>query len=254
MPARRDSRTGSDGELRRHAAGFRSATSMRGSSVELSAAAAASLRECKAEVWRSPLTHCKLASMSDLALSIVLGVALAAATGFRVFLPMLVVSGAAYTGHLHLDDSFAWLGTRSALMMLSVAALVEVLAYYIPVIDNLLDVVSAPAAFIAGTIVSAAVMTDMPPMVKWTAAIVAGGGVAGLTQGVTGILRAHSTVLTGGLGNAVISTAQLGGAILISFLALAAPAAAIALVLLFLLVAIRLLRRLLRAGKSSGAP
>jgi len=192
--------------------------------------------------------------MSDLALSIVLGVALAAATGFRVFLPMLVVSGAAYTGHLHLDDSFAWLGTRAALMMLSVAALVEVLAYYIPVIDNLLDVLATPAAFIAGTIVSAAVMTDMPPMVKWTAAVVAGGGVAGLTQGVTGILRAHSTVLTGGLGNAVISTAELGGAVLISFLALAAPVAAIALVVVFLLVAMRLLRRLLRRRKSSGAP
>jgi hypothetical protein len=139
-------------------------------------------------------------------------------------------------------------------MMLSVAALVEVLAYYIPVIDNLLDVLATPAAFIAGTIVSAAVMTDMPPMVKWTAAVVAGGGVAGLTQGVTGILRAHSTVLTGGLGNAVISTAELGGAVLISFLALAAPVAAIALVVVFLLVAMRLLRRLLRRGKSSGAP
>src|SRR5580704_13824470 len=135
--------------------------------------------------------------MSDLALSIALGVALAAATGFRVFLPMLIASGAAYTGHLHLDDGFAWLGSPSALIMLSVAALVEVLAYYIPVIDNLLDVVSAPAAFIAGTVLSAAVMTDMPPMVKWTAAVIAGGGVAGLTRGLTGVLRAHSTVLTG---------------------------------------------------------
>jgi Domain of unknown function (DUF4126) len=155
--------------------------------------------------------------MSDLALSIALGVALAAATGFRVFLPMLIASGAAYTGHLHLDDGFAWLGSPSALIMLSVAALVEVLAYYIPFIDNLLDVVSAPAAFIAGTILSAAVMTDMPPMVKWTAAVIAGGGVAGLTRGMTGVLRAHSTVLTGGLGNFVISTAELGGAALIPF-------------------------------------
>ena len=66
--------------------------------------------------------------MSDVALSIVLGIALAAATGFRVFLPMLVVSGAAYTGHLQLDNNFAWLGTLSALTMLSVAALAEILA------------------------------------------------------------------------------------------------------------------------------
>jgi hypothetical protein len=188
--------------------------------------------------------------MSDLALSIVLGIALAAATGFRVFLPMLIVSGAAYTGHLQLDNSFAWLGTSSALTMLSVAALAEVLAYYVPVVDNLLDALATPAAFIAGTLVSAAVMTDVPPMVKWTAAVIAGGGVAGLTQGLTGILRAHSTVLTGGLGNSIIATAELGGAVLISFLALVAPAAAIALVMLFLLVAVRLVRRLFRGAKS----
>jgi len=188
--------------------------------------------------------------MSDLALSIVLGIALAAATGFRVFLPMLIVSGAAYTGHLQLDNSFAWLGTSSALTMLSVAALAEVLAYYVPVVDNLLDALATPAAFIGGTLVSASVMTDVPPMVKWTAAVIAGGGVAGLTQGLTGILRAHSTVLTGGLGNSIIATAELGGAVLISFLALVAPAAAVALVMLFLLVAIRLVRRLFRGAKS----
>ena len=94
-------------------------------------------------------------------------------------------------------------------------------------------------------------MIDAPPMVKWTAAVIAGGGVAGLTQGLTGILRAHSTVLTGGLGNFVIATAELGGAALISFLALAAPVAAIGLVVLFLLVAIRLVRRLTRGDKSS---
>src|SRR5215472_548686 len=188
--------------------------------------------------------------MSGLALSIVLGVALAAATGFRVFLPMLIVSGAAYTGHLQLDNSFAWLGTSSALTMLGVAALAEVLAYYVPVVDNLLDALVTPAALIAGTLVSAAVMTDVPPMVKWTAAVIAGGGVAGLTQGLTGILRAHSTVLTGGLGNSIIATAELGGVLLISFLALVAPAAAIALVMLFLLVAVRLVRRLFRGAKS----
>ena len=192
--------------------------------------------------------------MSDFALPIVLGIALAAATGFRVFLPMLIVSAAAYTGHLSLDNSFAWLGTPAALIMLSVAALVEILAYYIPVIDNLLNSVSTPASFVAGTIVSAAVMTDVPPMVKWTAAVIAGGGIAGLTQGVTAVLRAHSTVLTGGLGNSVIATAELGGALLISFLALAAPAAAIALVILFLWLSIRLFRRLFRGSRSTETP
>src|SRR5215475_12245959 len=188
--------------------------------------------------------------MSDVALSIALGIGLAAATGFRVFLPMLIVSAGAYTGHVPLGDSFAWLGTPSALTMLSVATIVEILAYCIPGLDNLLDTLATPAAFIAGTIVSAAVMTDVPPMVKWTAAVIAGGGIAGVTQGVTAMIRAHSTVLTGGLGNSVIATAELGGALLISFLALAVPAAAIALVILFLLLAIGLLRRSFRGAKA----
>jgi len=189
--------------------------------------------------------------MSDFALSIVLGIALAAATGFRVFLPMLIVSGAAYTGHLSLDNSFAWLATPSALTMLSVAALAEILAYYIPVIDNLLDTLATPAALVAGTVVSAAVMTDVPPMVKWTAAVIAGGGIAGLTQGVTAMLRAHSTVLTGGLGNPVIATAELGAALIMSFLALVVPAVAIALIFLFLWLAIRLLHRRFRGSHST---
>jgi hypothetical protein len=180
---------------------------------------------------------------SDLALSIALGVVLAAATGFRVFLPMLIMSGAAYTGHLSLDNSFAWLATPFALTMLGVAALVEVLAYYVPGVDNLLDAVATPAAFVAGTIVSAAVMTDLPPMAKWMAAVIAGGGTASLTQGVTTILRAKSTVVTGGLGNPVIATGELGGSVLLSLLALAAPLTAVAVVILLLWLAFRLIRR-----------
>jgi hypothetical protein len=189
--------------------------------------------------------------MSDYGFSIVLGIALAAATGFRIFLPMLIMSVAAYTGHLSLASNFAWLGTPAALIMLSVAAVAEILAYYIPVVDNLLDALATPAAFVAGAVVSAAVMTDVPPMVKWTAAVIAGGGIAGLTQGLTGMLRAHSTVLTGGLGNSVIATAELGGALLITFLALAAPVAAIALVILFMWLTIRLLRRVFRGATAS---
>jgi hypothetical protein len=186
--------------------------------------------------------------MSDLhlPLSIVLGVGLAAATGLRVFLPMLIVGVAAYSGHLPLDPSFAWLATPSALIMLSVAALAEILAYYVPAVDNLLDTLATPAALVAGTIVSAAVTTDVPPMVKWTAAIVAGGGVAGLTQGVTALLRVKSTVFTGGVGNVVLSTAELVGAILVSLLALVAPLAALGVVIFFLWLGTRLIRHLFR--------
>jgi uncharacterized protein DUF4126 len=188
----------------------------------------------------------------DLALSVALGIGLAAATGFRVFLPMLVVSIAANTGHLHLAESFAWLGTPSALILLGVAAAAEILGYYIPGVDNLLDTLATPAALVAGTVISAAVITDLPPMVKWATAIIAGGGVAGLIQSTTALLRAKSTVFTGGLGNPVVATTELGSSLLVSILALAAPLIALLLVVLFLWLALRLLLRLTR--KESPSP
>ncbi len=146
--------------------------------------------------------------MSDLTIasSIALGIGLAAATGFRVFMPLLVASAAAYSGHLPLGASFAWLGTLPALIMLAVAALVEVMAYYIPVVDHLLDTITNPAALIAGTLLAASVMTDLPPLTKWAIAIIAGGGAAGLTQGATTVLRKASTVTTAGIGNHALST------------------------------------------------
>jgi len=182
----------------------------------------------------------------DLALAVAMGVGLAAAAGFRVFLPMLVLSIGAYTGHLTLSSGLAWLGTPAALVMLSVAAVIEILAYYIPGVDNALDVIAAPAALIAGTVVSAAVMTDVPPMVRWTTAVIAGGGAAGAVHSLTSLLRAKSTVMTVGLGNHAIATGELAGALIVSLLALAAPLAAVALAGLFCWFAVRLLRRLLR--------
>ena len=110
----------------------------------------------------------------DIVVSVALGVGLAAAVGFRVFLPLLVMGGAAYTGHLTLSDGLQWLATPTALAMLSVAAIAEILAYYIPGVDNLLDAIATPTALVAGTIAAAAVMTDLPPIVKWTTAVIAG--------------------------------------------------------------------------------
>ena len=182
----------------------------------------------------------------DIVVSVALGVGLAAAVGFRVFLPFLVMGGAAYTGHLTLSDGLQWLATPTALAMLSVAAIAEILAYYIPGVDNLLDAIATPTALVAGTIAAAAVMTDLPPIVKWTTAVIAGGGAAGVTQSVTSLLRAKSTVFTGGLGNAAVSTSEAGGALLVSLLALLAPLAALALVVVFCWVGIRFMRRVFR--------
>jgi hypothetical protein len=182
----------------------------------------------------------------DLGLSIALGIGLAAATGLRLFLPMLIASAAAYAGYLPLSDGFAWLATPAALILLGVAAIVEIIAYYIPGVDNLLDTLATPAAFVAGTVISAAVITDVPPMVKWAAAIIAGGGIAGLTQSVTTLVRAKSTVMTGTLGNPAVATAELGGSLLVSLLAIVAPVLTALAIIVLLWLVIRWVRGLSR--------
>jgi hypothetical protein len=187
----------------------------------------------------------------DLVLPIMLGIGLAAATGFRVFLPMLIVSIDAYAGHLPLGEGFAWLGTPAAMLMLGVATILEVGAYFVPGVDNLLDVLAAPVGVVAGAIVSAATMVDLPPMIKWTAAIVAGGGAAGIVHGVTAVVRAKSTILTAGFGNSAVATAELGGALLVSLLALAAPLVSFVIIVLILWLAVRFIRGLRQADHTS---
>jgi hypothetical protein len=175
-----------------------------------------------------------------------LGIGLAAATGFRVFLPLLITGLAARYGYVPVSDGFSWIAGTSALMMLGIAAMIEITAYYVPLLDNLLDTIAVPAALIAGIAVSAAVMTDLPPMLKWTLAIIAGGGAAGLTQGATTILRGASTATTAGLGNPIIATGEILGAIAVSVLAIAAPWIAIAAVVVFCIVIYRVVRRIRR--------
>lgn len=169
----------------------------------------------------------------DTLLSVALGVGLAAACGFRVFLPLLVAGIAARTGHLPLTPGFAWLAADGALLALGVAALLEALAYAIPWVDHLLDTLATPSAVIAGAVASAAVFVDLPPAARWATAIILGGGAAGAVQAGTVIARLKSTLFTGGLGNPVVALLELVGALLLSLLAILAPAlVAIALALL----------------------
>lgn len=154
---------------------------------------------------------------------IALGIGLAAATGFRVFLPLLIAGLAARAGYVPLIDSFEWLQSTPALIALGTAAGLETLAFYVPGVDHVLDVLAGPLAVIAGVVASASVMVDLPAEVRWPIAIIAGGGIAGMTKTTAAIIRAKSAALTGGLGNPVVSTAETAGAATISILAIIAP-------------------------------
>lgn len=154
---------------------------------------------------------------------VALGIGLAAATGFRIFVPLLIAGLAARFGYLPLTESFQWLASTPALVMLGTAAAVETVAYYIPGVDHALDLLSGPATLAAGVVASAAVMTDIPPAVMWPVAVIAGGGAAGLAKGSAAVIRAKSGVMTGGLANPVVSTVETAGATAIAVLAIAVP-------------------------------
>ncbi len=165
-------------------------------------------------------------------LSLAVGIGLAAACGFRVFVPLLVMSAAGYTGYLELSSGFQWVGTLPALVAFASATVLEIAAYYIPWVDNLLDTISGPAAVVAGTVVTASALTDVDPFLKWSLAIIGGGGVAGIVSGATSVLRGASTVTTGGIANPLFSTVEAVLAITVAALAVAVPLVALAVVFL----------------------
>jgi hypothetical protein len=187
----------------------------------------------------------------DMLFSIALGIGLAAATGFRVFVPLLVAGLAARAGVIPLADSFQWLQSTPALIALGTAAALETLAFYIPGVDHLLDVAAGPLAVVAGMLASASVMVDLPPEVKWPVAVIAGGGIAGITKTGAALLRVKSTALTGGLGNPVVSTAETASAATVSILAILAPIACVAAALA---LAIYLFRRRSRRARARSNP
>lgn len=175
----------------------------------------------------------------DFLLSICLGMGLSSACGFRVFVPLLAMSIASLSGHLTLSHGFQWIGTYPAFIAFGTATILEVAAYYIPWVDNIVDAIAAPAAMIAGTLVAASSIVQMDPLMKWTLAIIAGGGTAAIFHGATTIMRGSSTAGTGGLGNHVIATTELGIASVLSVLAITLPLACGVVVLVLLLIVIR---------------
>lgn len=183
-------------------------------------------------------------------MSICLGIGLSAACGFRVFVPLLVMSIASLSGHLALAHGFEWIGSYSALVVFSVAMGMEIVGYYIPWVDHLLDAISSPAAVVAGIVVTASVVTHMSPMLKWTLAVIAGGGAAGVVQGVTVLARGASTATTGGLGNPIFATIELGGSVFTTLAAFLAPVLTV-MVLVFVVAIIGFkMRAWLRKGRS----
>lgn len=174
----------------------------------------------------------------EIFLSICIGIGLSAACGFRVFVPLLCLSIAAHFGadHVHLTKAFAWLGSYPAMIAFAVATVVEIIAYYVPWLDNALDSAAVPVATIAGIFVTAAVVADIDPFWRWTMAVIAGGGIAASTQLATTKARAASSVTTGGFANPVLATVEAVSSTALSIFAVIWPIVALILALAVLAV------------------
>src|SRR5690606_3767708 len=173
----------------------------------------------------------------DIILSIFLGIGLAAAVGFRVFLPLLILSLAGFYDVIPLNESRQWVGSITAVITMGVATVIEVFGYYIPWLDNLLDTIALPLATLAGTAVMVATVTDLDPVVTWALAIIAGGGTAAAIKGNASAARLTSTTTTAGVANPILTTVETAIATLLSFASIFVPILAFVFVLvLFFLI------------------
>ena len=187
---------------------------------------------------------------SETILSILLGVGLAASVGFRVFLPLFALSLASYFGVWDLNGNWQWIGSLAAVITLGVATVVEIFAYFIPWIDNLLDSFAVPLAAIAGTAVMVSTVANLDPVVTWSLAIIAGGGTATAIKGASAASRLASTGTTGGLGNPIISMVETGTALVVTTASIFAPMLAAVLVIVILFVIFRIYRKLRPRAKT----
>lgn len=188
----------------------------------------------------------------EIILTVLMGIGLSAASGFRIFIPFLVISIASLTGNLTLADSFSWIGTYPAVITFGIATIFEIAGYYIPWVDNILDTIASPVAVIAGIILMASVVTGMSPLLKWTLSIIAGGGIAGTIQALTGFTRVTSSITTGGLGNPAVSSVESGSSLTLSAMAIFIPIiAGIVVLVLFVWAAKILINKFTAKSKTS---
>ena len=176
--------------------------------------------------------------------SILVGLGLSATCGFRIFVPLLVMSIMGQLGLLGLSEGFCWIASTPALIAFSVATLVEILAYLIPFLDNALDAVTIPLTVVAGTVITAAVILDLNPFLTWTLAVIAGGGASLAGSAASNLLHLGSTTTTGGTANPVLSTVESVFSIIMAVLSILIPLLAVLILALLLIFGIRYLRKL----------
>ncbi|MEP7146445.1 MAG: DUF4126 domain-containing protein [bacterium] len=179
----------------------------------------------------------------ELIYSIITGLCLCAAVGFRVFVPLLILSIGYISGWVNLPEGSAWIGSSPALISFAAASLLEIAGYYNPWVDNMLDLVTTPLALFAGLALMSSLVTGINPLLKWVIVILGGGGTAINIHFLSVKARALSSfVITNGLGNPIFATIELFASVIISLLAVTVPL----LSLTFIILIVYIIRRIIK--------
>jgi len=180
-------------------------------------------------------------------LSIITSICLSAGCGLRVFTPFFILSLITYLFPelIPLNEDVAFISSLSAVILLGIASLLEILAFYIPWLDNILGAVTVPIAGFSGVAMGAIILADLPPALQWGLAILGGGGATG-TQLSTEYIRTFITAATAGFGNFIVSTVENIFALVLSILAIIAPILALILLTVFLLLIFILGKKVLK--------
>ena len=185
--------------------------------------------------------------------AIMAGISLSAASGLRVFIPILALGLAGRFGVLEVSEQFVWLTSEPVLIVVGLAALFEAGAYYVPLVDNALDLLATPAAMAGGTVIVSSLLPEMNDVSQWTTAALVGGGSAGIVQIATVLTRGLSTATSGGLTNPLVATGETGGSLLAVMLALLVPIFfGIVVIVALVALIVWVIRRLLQRSRQNG--
>lgn len=174
---------------------------------------------------------------------IVIGIGLAATCGFRAFVPLFAMSLAGVSGVMEFASGFEWIGTYPALIVFGIATVVEIVAYFVPFVDNVLNAITLPFSIIAGVIIVASVITDIDPVIRWSLALIAGGGVATGTGLISNAIHLASTMTSGGTANPAVSTVETGATGVMAALSIIFPVVSLVLIILIIFFVVRYLKR-----------
>ena len=172
-----------------------------------------------------------------------LGIGLSAACGIRAFLPLLLVALNQRFNLIQTSFHLEWLDNNIVLIVLCVATIIELIAYYIPLIDHALDFIGSPLVFLVGAMSMASVIPDMPVYIDNILSIILGGSTALSMNGLMGIGRMKTTTLSAGAANPVYATLENIVSMVLTLLSFIIPVIIACLIILLVFLSLKGIRR-----------